>query len=202
MFDLSNTGINRNWPWTYLQIKDLTYYPYHELNPRMIYGYINDIVILDNLVIDCSSYNGDSGSTYLVYIDGVQTNYGGQNGNLYVKDFDMYDCVSDYTMFKVRRNVDIYFGNINIGLRNNIANYFNNDDINFTFVYVYDNTYVKICTFYIQDYHTSSTITLDRNDLSELPNITMQDVQIYDIHKSDSLIYWKKLYQHVYQAIH
>ena len=176
MFDLSTTGIDSNWPWTYLRIKDLTYYPYHGLNQRMIYRYANDIVTLDNVVIDCSSYDGDSGSTYLVYMDGVQTNYGGQNGNLYVKDLDMYDCVSDYTMFNVRWNVDIYFENINIGLRNNIANYYNNDDINFKFVYVRDNTYVKISNFYIQDYHTSSTITLDRNDLSELPNITMQGV--------------------------
>ena len=109
-------------------------------------------------------------------MDGIQTNSGGQNGNLYVKDLDMYDCVSDYTMFNVRWNVDIYFENINIGLRNNIANYYNNDDINFKFVYVRDNTYVKISNFYIQDYHTSSTITLDRNDLSELTNITMQGV--------------------------
>ena len=32
LFDLSTTGINSNWPWTYITIKELTYYPYHGLN--------------------------------------------------------------------------------------------------------------------------------------------------------------------------
>ena len=198
MFDLSTTGINSNWPWTYLQIKDLTYYPYHGLNQRMIYRYANDIVTFDNVVIDCSTYDGDSGSTSLVYMDGVHTNYGGQNSNLYVKDLDIYDCVRDYTMFNVRWNVDIYFANINIGLCHNIVNYYNNDDINFKFVYIRDNTYVKISDFYIQDYHASNTTTLDRHDLSELTNITMQGVYgahflcwyISAINKSHTMMYF------------
>ena len=120
MFDLSTTRINSTWTWTYLHIKDLTYYPHHELNHRMIYGYTNDMVTLDSVVIDSSSYNGssvvidngNSGSICLVNMDGIQTTYGRQNGNLYVKDLDTYDCVSDYTMFNVRWNVDIYFANL------------------------------------------------------------------------------------------
>ena len=140
----------------------------------MIYGYANDIVTIDDVLIDCSGYDGDSGSTNLVYLDGVQTNYGGQNGNLYVSNLDMYDCVSDSYMFNIRWNIDIYFENINIGFRNNIANYLGNDDINFKLVYVRNNEHIKISNFYIQDYRSSYTITLDRNDLSELENITMQ----------------------------
>ena len=146
------------------------------MNQRWIYGYANDILKISDVTVDCSSYDGNEGSTNLILSQGVQTNNGGQYGSVYLSNVNIYDCVGSSKFIYVRWDEEVKLKNINVGLRNNIINYLDNDEIDLPLIYVRDVDTFTIENLYIEDYYTTYTITNDRNSLAQFSNITMENV--------------------------